>query len=161
PRRSAGCGSAGSAGSASRTWSHGSRPTTGFGLSGSVHWMTSSTNWHARRRAMSSTAGSERNPVKIGQTSDREGVVTRGFDAPARLVFEAWTKPELFKQWWVPASTGMKLHEIEMDVRTGGRYRLNFGEGMDFVGTYVEVTPYSRIVWTNEEGGEDGSVTTV
>jgi uncharacterized protein YndB with AHSA1/START domain len=88
-------------------------------------------------------------------------VVTRTFDAPARLVFEAWTRPELFRQWWVPRSMGMTLHEIEMDARTGGSYRLSFGEGMDFFGRYVEVTPHSRIVWTNEEGGESSSVTTV
>jgi uncharacterized protein YndB with AHSA1/START domain len=99
--------------------------------------------------------------VTIERTSDREVVVTRVFNAPARLVFEAWTTPELFKQWWVPKSMGMTLHAIEMDARTGGRYRLNFGGDMDFVGTYVEVTPYSRIVWTNEENGENGSVTTV
>ena len=108
-----------------------------------------------------SARSSERNPVTVERTSDREVVVTRTFDAPARLVFQAWTTPELFRQWWVPKSMGMTLHEIEMDVRTGGSYRLNFGEGMDFLGTYVEVTPYSRVVWTNEEGGENGSVTTV
>jgi uncharacterized protein YndB with AHSA1/START domain len=97
----------------------------------------------------------------VERVSDREVVVTRTFDAPARLVFQAWTTPELFKQWWVPKSMGMSLHVIEMDARTGGSYRLNFGEGMDFLGAYLEVTPYSRIVWTNEEGGENGSVTTV
>jgi uncharacterized protein YndB with AHSA1/START domain len=56
---------------------------------------------------------------------------------------------------------GMTLRSCEMDVRTGGKYRLNFGDGMDFFGRYIEVTPPSRIVWTNEEGGENGSVTTV
>jgi uncharacterized protein YndB with AHSA1/START domain len=99
--------------------------------------------------------------VTVERTSDREVVVTRTFDAPARLVFEAWTKPELFRQWWVPQSMGMTLHAIEMDARTGGSYRLNFGEGMDFFGTYLEVTVPSRIVWTNDEGGENSSVTTV
>ncbi len=93
--------------------------------------------------------------------SDREVVVTRWFDAPAHLVFKTWSTPELFQRWWVPRSTGMTLHACEMDVRTGGTYRLNFGEGMDFFGRYIEVTPPSRIVWTNEEGGEGGSVTTV
>src|SRR5689334_10213301 len=107
------------------------------------------------------SAAAERNPVTVERTSDREVVVTRLFDAPARLVFEAWTKPELFSRWWVPKSMGMTLHTLEMDARTGGSYRLNFGEGMDFVGTYLEVTPHSRIVWTNDEGGENGSVTTV
>ena len=99
--------------------------------------------------------------TKVERRSDREVVVTRWFDAPARLVFEAWSKPELFRRWWVPASMGMVLHACEMDVRTGGSYRLSFGEGMDFFGTYVEVTPPTRIVWTNEEGGQEASVTTV
>jgi uncharacterized protein YndB with AHSA1/START domain len=99
--------------------------------------------------------------TKVERRSDREVVVTRWFDALARLVFEAWSKPELFRRWWVPASMGMVLHACEMDVRTGGSYRLSFGEGMDFFGTYVEVTPPTRIVWTNEEGGQEASVTTV
>ena len=94
------------------------------------------------------------------ERSGREVIVTRSFDAPAHVVFEAWSKPELFRRWWVPRSLGMTLTACEMDVRTGGRYRLGF-EGMDFYGTYVEVTPPTRIVWTNEEGGTDGSVTTV
>jgi len=97
----------------------------------------------------------------VERRSDRELVVTRTFDGPARLVFEAWSKPELFKRWWVPKSMGMTLHSCEMDVRTGGKYRLGFGDGMDFFGRYIEVTPHSRIVWTNEEDGENGSVTTV
>lgn len=97
----------------------------------------------------------------VQRKSDRELVVTRTFDAPARLVFEAWSRPELFKKWWVPKSMGMTLRSCEMDVHTGGKYRLNFGDGMDFFGRYLEVTPPSRIVWTNEEGGENGSVTTV
>jgi uncharacterized protein YndB with AHSA1/START domain len=97
----------------------------------------------------------------VQKKSDREIVVTRTFDAPARIVFEAWSKPELFKQWWVPKSLGMTLRSCEMDVRTGGTYRLSFGEGMDFFGRYIEVIPPSRIVWTNEEGGENGAVTTV
>ncbi|MCA9627084.1 MAG: SRPBCC family protein [Myxococcales bacterium] len=99
--------------------------------------------------------------TKVERKSDREIVVTRLFDAPPRLVFEAWTKPELFKQWWVPRSMGMTLHACEMDVRTGGKYRLNFGEGMDFYGKYLEVTPPSRIVWTNDEDAENASITTV
>ena len=97
----------------------------------------------------------------VERRSDRELVVTRSFDAPARLVFEAWSNPELFQRWWVPKSMGMTLHACEMDVRTGGTYRLNFGDGMDFFGRYIDVTPPSRIVWTNEEDGENGSVTTV
>jgi uncharacterized protein YndB with AHSA1/START domain len=102
----------------------------------------------------------EKRITQVEQTSDREVVVTRSFDAPARLVFEAWSDPELFRRWWVPKSMGMTLHSCEMDVRTGGTYRLGFGNGMDFFGRYIEVTPPTRIVWTNEEG-DDGSVTTV
>src|ERR1043165_5537294 len=102
-----------------------------------------------------------RNITKVERKSDREVVVTRSFDAPAHLGFEAWSKPELFKRWWVPKSMGMPLRSCEMDVRPGGRYRLGFGDGLDFFGRYLEVTPPSRIVWTNEEGGENGSVTTV
>lgn len=97
----------------------------------------------------------------VERRSDRELVVTRSFDAPAHLVFEAWSNPELFQRWWLPKSMGMQLQSCEMDVRTGGTYRLDFGGGMDFFGRYVEVTPPSRIVWTNEEGGENTSVTTV
>ena len=102
-----------------------------------------------------------KNVTNVERKSDREVVVTRSFDAPARLVFEAWSKPELFERWWVPKSMGMTLRSCEMDVRTGGRYRLDFGDGMAFFGSYLEVTPPSRIVWTNEEDGENGSVTTV
>jgi uncharacterized protein YndB with AHSA1/START domain len=107
---------------------------------------------------------SEPSPMKhvtVKRTSERELVITRTFDAPARLVFEAWTRAELFKQWWVPKSMGMTLRSIEMDVRTGGRYSLGFGDGMDFFGRYLEVTPPARLVWTNEESGDAGSVTTV
>ena len=101
------------------------------------------------------------NITMVERKSDREVVVTRTFDAPTRLVFEAWSTPELFTRWWVPKSMGMTLRSYEMDVRTGGGYRLGFGDGMDFFGRYLEVTPPSRIVWTNDEGGENGSVTTV
>ena len=97
----------------------------------------------------------------VEQRSDREVVATRTFDAPARLVFEAWSDPELFRRWWVPRSMGMALTACEMDVRTGGTYQLDFGGGMAFFGRYLEVTPPSRLVWTNEEGGEEASITTV
>ena len=97
--------------------------------------------------------------------SDRELVVTRTFDAPARLVFEAWTTPELFKQWWVPKSSGAILLSCEQDVRVGGSYRLEFAHPkaatpMAFFGRYLEVVPNARLVWTNEES-DDGAVTTV
>jgi len=100
----------------------------------------------------------------VERRSDRELVIARTFNAPARLVFEAWAKPELFKKWWVPKSAGMHLLFCQMDVRTGGRYRLEFGRGdstpMAFFGRYLEVIPDERIVWTNEESA-DGAVTTV
>lgn len=99
----------------------------------------------------------------VERTSERELVVTRTFDAPARLVFEAWTRPELFMRWWVPKSMGMSLLSCVLDVRVGGKYRLVFaheGSEMAFFGTYLEVTPHARLVWTNEES-EDGPVTTV
>ena len=103
-----------------------------------------------------------KNRTTVERKSERELVVTRTFDAPARIVFEAWTKPELFKQWWVPKSMGMVLRSCEMDVRVGGKYRLEFEpDAMAFFGTYLEVTPHSRLVWTNDEGGDDGPVTTV
>ncbi|HET6545602.1 MAG TPA: SRPBCC family protein [Rhodanobacteraceae bacterium] len=108
---------------------------------------------------------SESQRTTVQKKSEREVVVTRTFDAPARLVFEAWSKPELFKKWWVPRSMGMTLRSCEMDVRTGGKYRLVFGDDpanpMAFFGNYVEVVPDKRIVWTNEESGDAGSVTTV
>ena len=109
---------------------------------------------------------SEPTPMKNGTTverkSARELVTTRTFNGPARIVFEAWTKPELFKQWWVPKATGMSMLTCELDVRVGGKYRLEFEpDAMAFFGTYLEVTPHSRIVWTNDEAGDDGAVTTV
>ena len=103
-----------------------------------------------------------KNRTTVERTSAREAVVTRTFNAPARIVFEAWTRPELFTRWWLPKSLGMSLRSCEMDVRVGGKYRLEFEpDGMAFFGTYLDVTPPSRLVWTNEEGGESGPVTTV
>ena len=104
-----------------------------------------------------------KNRTTVERKSDLELVVTRTFNAPARLVFEAWTKPDLFRQWWVPKSMGMSLLPYKMDVRVGGKYRLEFAHADSqaaFFGTYREVTPHSRLVWTNEESDE-GSVTTV
>jgi uncharacterized protein YndB with AHSA1/START domain len=102
-----------------------------------------------------------KNRTTVERTSERELVVTRTVNGPARLVFEAWTKPELFRQWWVPKSMGMSLRSCEMDARVGATYRLEFEpDGMAFFGTYKEVTPNSRLAWTNEESDE-GSDTTV
>jgi len=114
---------------------------------------------------MDAKRGSEPTPMKnrttVERKSDRELVVTRIVNGPARLVFEAWTRPELFKQWWLPKSMGMELRSCEMDARVGGRYRLEFEpDGMAFFGRYLEVTPHSRLSWTNEEAGAAGPVTT-
>ena len=105
-----------------------------------------------------------KNRTTVERKSERELVVTRTFNGPARIVFEAWTKPELFRQWWVPKSMGMSLLSCEMDVRVEGRYRLEFAHGDSqaaFFGTYKEVAPHSRLVWTNDEGGDGGPVTTL
>src|ERR1043166_1662080 len=112
----------------------------------------------------------EMNPTKYATTverkSERELVVTRTFNGPAHIVFDAWTKPELLKRWWAPKSFGMSFLSCEADVRTGGTYRFVFSHAsseqpMSFFGRYIEVTPHSRLVWTNEEGDEGGAVTTV
>ena len=102
----------------------------------------------------------------VERKSERELVVTRPFNGPARIVFEAWTKPELLKRWWAPKSFGVSFISCEADVRAGGTYRFVFGhpaseQPMEFFGKYIEVTPHSRLVWTNDEGGEGGAVSTV
>ena len=105
-----------------------------------------------------------RGRTAVERRSERELVVTRVFDAPAGLVFDAWTKPELFQKWWAPKSSPVPMIACEMDVRTGGGYRVAFGHtpesAMSFYGKYLEVIPPSRLVWTNEESG-DAAVTTV
>src|SRR3982751_4613476 len=107
-----------------------------------------------------------KNQTKVERKSERELVVTRTFDAPARIVFEAWTTPDLFKRWWVPKSSGMTMLSCDMDIRAGGKYRLvfrhaSFERPMEFFGRYLEVTPHSRLVWTNDEGDGEGALTTV
>jgi uncharacterized protein YndB with AHSA1/START domain len=107
-----------------------------------------------------------KNPTTAERKSERELVVTRTFDAPARIVYEAWTTADLFKRWWTPKSFGLTVLSCEMDVRVGGGYRLVIKapgrpEPMAFFGKYIEVTPGSRIVWSNEEGEGEGAVTTV
>ncbi len=118
---------------------------------------------------MDARTDSEPTPVKnrttVERKSEREFVVTRTFNAPARLVFEAWTKPELLKRWWVPKSIDMSMLSCDVDARVGGTYRFVFRSGasepMAFYGRYLEVTPHSRLVWTNEEGDGGEAVTTV
>ena len=117
---------------------------------------------------MDNRTGSEATPMNnrttVERKSDREFVVTRIFNGPVHIVFEAWTKPELFMRWWAPKSMGVPMLSCEMDVRTGGGYRVEFGhdpsEAWAFFGKYIEVVPNARLVWTNEES-EDAAVTTV
>ena len=114
----------------------------------------------------SSQSSPLKNRMSVQRKSDRELVVTRTIDAPPHIVFEAWTKAELFQRWWVPKSFGLTLLSCELDVRVGGGYRLVFRhpaapEGMAFHGRYLEVIPPSRLVWTNEEAGGNGQVTTI
>lgn len=117
---------------------------------------------------MDTTMASDPIPMKRGvaveRTSDRELVVSRTVHGPARLVFEAWTRPELFERWWTPKSFPISLISVEMDARVGGTYRLTFGyEGstFDFFGRYLEVTPHSRLAWTNDEADAGEQITTV
>lgn len=110
-------------------------------------------------------AGAKTNPTVAERGSEREFVVSRTFNASSRIVFEAWSKAELFQRWWVPKSFGLTLVSCDMDARTGGKYRLVFRQGdaepVAFFGTYTEVTPQKRLVWTNEEAGQAGAITTV
>jgi len=113
-----------------------------------------------------SEPGTMKDRTTVERKSERELVVTRTFDGPARIVFQAWTTPELIKRWWMPKSLGISFISCEIDARTGGSYRFVFAhptskEPMAFFGKYLEVTPPSRLVWTNDEGGEGGAVTTV
>ena len=117
----------------------------------------------ARREAKSTSMMSR---TTVERKSDRELVIARTFNGPARIVFEAWTKPELLMRWWAPKSYGISFISCEADVRAGGTYRFVFGhtaseQPMEFFGRYIEVTPHARLVWTNDEGGEGGAVTTV
>ena len=112
-----------------------------------------------------SEPGAPNKATTVQRKSDRELVVTRTFDAPPRIVFDAWTKPELFQRWWTPKSFGVVFLSCDLDVRAGGGYRLVMRHGdskpMEFFGRYLEMTPPSRLVWTNDEAGDGGSITTV
>ena len=98
------------------------------------------------------------NHTTVERKSERELAVTRTFDAPARIVFAAWTTPELLKQWWAPKSMGVPLLSCELDTRAGGQYRFVFGtepaKSFAFFGRYIDVIPNARLVWTNEESDE-------
>lgn len=104
-----------------------------------------------------------KNPTTVERKSEREIVVTRIINGPARLVYEAFTRSDLFQRWWVPKSLGLTLLSCEIDARIGGKYRLVFAHGdstAEFFGQYLDAVPHSRLVWTNEESGEGGAVTT-
>src|SRR5262249_18292064 len=157
-RRSGACGPASSACADWRRRRPGSKGTASSGTHASTSWTRLSRNSHGRRRSMDPRGESEPTPMKnrttVERKSERELVVTRTFNGPARIVFAAWTKPELLKLWWVPKSMNMSLLSCEADVRVGGRYRFVFSqdasEPVAFHGRYLEVTPHSRLVWTNE-----------
>src|SRR6476659_5590639 len=146
-RRSGACEPAGSARAGWRKRPHGSRSIASCGTHASTTWTRSSRNSNGRRSSMDARRESEPTPMKhrttVERRSERELVVTRTFDALARIVFEAWTRPELLERWWAPKSIGMSLLSVEADVRVGGSYRLEFGrEGsktMAFFGKYIEV----------------------
>lgn len=115
---------------------------------------------------MNETRASDPYETTTERRSDRELVVTRRFRAPARLIFKAWTTPDLMMKWWTPASFGITFVSCEMDARTGGSYRFVFAhpaapDPMAFFGKYIEVVPDKRIVWTNAEGAEGGQVSTL
>jgi len=94
---------------------------------------------------------------------EREVTVTRLFDAPRPLVFSMWTDAKHVAAWWGPHT--FDNPKVEVDPRPGGKILIHMrrpdGGVHPMGGVYDEVTPHSRIVWTNEEGGENGSVTTV
>ena len=111
------------------------------------------------------SGGGARNRTPVERKGDRELIATRTFDSPPSAVYRAWSQPELFQRWWLPRSlSGVSLAACDIDVRTGGKYRLEFSVGapdnMVFNGKYLDVVPDARIVWTNDEGPE-GAITTV
>jgi uncharacterized protein YndB with AHSA1/START domain len=114
------------------------------------------------RNAAEPTVAIDRTTVE--RTSEQELVVTRTIDGPRDVVFAAWTDAELLRQWWVPKSAGVELLSCEVDARVGGGYRLTFANGdaepVAFFGRYLEVTPPTRLVWTNEEADGGTVVTT-
>jgi uncharacterized protein YndB with AHSA1/START domain len=90
-------------------------------------------------------------PLQVTTPSDREIRITRSFDAPRMLVWDAYTRPELVKRW-LGAMPGWSWAVCEMDVRVGGTYRWVWRgpEGMELAlgGTYREVVPGERLVST-------------
>jgi uncharacterized protein YndB with AHSA1/START domain len=93
-----------------------------------------------------------KNTTSMEVLSDRELVISRTFNGPARIVFDAWTQPELVKRWWAPASRCVVMVSCDADVRVGGQYRYvlrrDTGGEFAFSGTYTEIAPPSRLVYT-------------
>jgi len=91
--------------------------------------------------------------TKMERTSDRELRIERSFEAPARIVFDAWTRAELVSRWWAPSALGVEIRSCEADVRVGGRYRYvlqaRAATVLAFSGEYREVVPHSRLVYTS------------
>ena len=99
-------------------------------------------------------------PVTITTPGDRQIVITRLFDAPRALVFEAWTKAEHVARWWDPS--GVPLAVCEIDLRPNGAFRWvnrgpDGGEGYSFTGIYREITPPEKLVFSSPSSPESGS----
>lgn len=89
-----------------------------------------------------------------------ELVITRRFDAPRALVWEAWTHPEKIKQWWGPK--GFSCPHTKVDLREGGSYLncMRSPEGKEFwsTGTYKEINAPSKLVCTDSFADPEGNV---
>jgi uncharacterized protein YndB with AHSA1/START domain len=97
---------------------------------------------------------------------DREVIITRTYDAPARLLFVAWSKPEHLMKWFGPV--GWPLTLCEVDFRMGGRFRFAMTgpsgrQDTPFGGEYLEIVPHRKIVFDNafEAPGAEKMITTV
>ncbi len=93
----------------------------------------------------------EAHRMSLERTSDTTLVITRTLRAPPAIVFEAWTNPDYVRRWWAPLSRGVTLTECDADLRPGGEYRYVLTRGKErfaFYGKYLEITPPSRLVYT-------------
>lgn len=93
------------------------------------------------------------NQTSMELKGDREIVIARTFNGPPRIVFDAWTRPELVRRWWAPDSRRVVVTACDADLRAGGTYRYvlrleKTGHQFAFSGRYTEVTPHSRLVYT-------------
>jgi uncharacterized protein YndB with AHSA1/START domain len=96
--------------------------------------------------------------AKVTLPSDEEILITREFDAPRHLVYEAWTTPDLVSRWW-PGRRG-RMTSAEIDLRVGGTWRYvmtaHGGHEVAFHGEYREIVPHERIVSTEVYEGVPG-----